>query len=70
MSSENTLKNEENVNCRAKAIGGTGLVDCLCEGTICQYAMPFGYTHLCNHPDKHTIADASKAETNKTESGQ
>ncbi|MCA0445062.1 MAG: hypothetical protein LCH54_02410 [Bacteroidetes bacterium] len=70
MFTEKNSSTEENVNCRAKAIGGTGLVDCLCEGTICQYAMPFGYSHLCNHPEKHTIADSSKADSNKTESGQ
>jgi hypothetical protein len=23
----------------------------------CQYAMPFGYTHLCGHPERAAIVD-------------
>lgn len=70
MVSETKNSTPEMGTCRARTIGGTGLVDCLCVGPHCQYAMPFGYSHLCNHPEKHLIAELSKSDSDKTESGQ
>lgn len=37
-------------NCRKRNIGTTGLVECLMGPTTCQWALSFGYGHLCKHP--------------------
>jgi hypothetical protein len=46
--------------CRAVDLTGT-VAECLVEKpAACQYAMPFGYSYLCGHPDRGTIIDNTK----------
>jgi hypothetical protein len=65
------LKNktqEESVstsNCRAKARGASGLVDCLAltQAGLCRFSLPFGIGYFCNHPNRNRIVvDTEKIE--------
>jgi hypothetical protein len=52
--------------CRAADLTGN-FAECLVEKPAAyQYAMPFGYSYLCGHPDRSTIIDNTKrAQTRK-----
>ena len=46
--------------CRATDLTGT-FAECLVEKpAMCQYAMPFGYSYLCGHPERGAIIDNTK----------
>lgn len=46
--------------CRAADLTGT-FAECLVEKPQgCQYAMPFGYSYLCGHPDRNAIIENTK----------
>lgn len=48
--------------CRAKFAGFGDYVDCLTEcGYRCCYALDFGGTYLCFHPERQSIAKGSTA---------
>jgi hypothetical protein len=49
--------------CRASAMGDQNFAECLCEGpNACQYALPFGYAFLCQHPRvKEIVANTKKS---------
>jgi len=44
-------------NCRAKARGTGGLVDCLAlkQAGICGFSISFGDGYFCKHPDRNKI---------------
>ena len=47
--------------CRAVAIGAQNFAECLCEGPNgCQYALPFGYAFLCQHPRVKEIVENTR----------
>ncbi len=46
--------------CRAADLTGT-FAECLvAKPHGCQYAMPFGYSYLCGHPDRNAIIENTK----------
>ncbi len=46
--------------CRAADLTGS-FAECLVGNPVtCQYAMPFGYSYLCGHPERGTIIDNTK----------
>jgi hypothetical protein len=46
--------------CRADDLTGT-FAECLVEQpAACQYAMPFGYSYLCGHPEHGSIIGNTK----------
>ena len=46
--------------CRAADLTGT-FAECLVkQPAACRYAMPFGYSHLCGHPERGAIIDNTK----------
>jgi hypothetical protein len=56
-------------SCRAKFAGFGDYVDCLTEcGYRCCYALDFGGTYLCFHPERQSIAERSKASQSPSES--
>jgi len=49
--------------CRAKAVSGSDLVDCLSEQMFrCEYRLSFGRSYFCNHPLRMEIIARTEAE--------
>jgi hypothetical protein len=55
--------------CRAAATGAQGFGECLCEGpNSCEFALPFGYAFLCQHPRVQEIVENTRKAMHATES--
>jgi hypothetical protein len=55
---------KEIVECRAVAIGNQEFGECLCAGpNSCEYALPFGYAFLCQHPRLKEIVENTRKST-------
>jgi len=49
---------EDISECRAAWMGQEDFAECLCQGpNTCQFALPFGYAFLCQHPRVREIVD-------------
>ncbi len=48
--------------CRARAVGGTNLVECLAEALYCHWHIPFGGRKFCGHPCNILIAEGVPQE--------
>ena len=47
--------------CKAVAVGLENFAECLCVGpNACEYALPFGYAFLCQHPRLQEILENTK----------
>ncbi len=56
--------------CRAATIGIEMFGECLCKGpNACEYALPFGYAFLCQHPRIREIIQRSEGTAREMTSG-
>jgi len=54
--------------CRASELTDK-FAECLVEKPgACQYAIPFGFSHLCGHPERSAIIDNTKRSQTKKQS--
>ena len=59
VNSERTLEPID--ECRVIDVGIERFAECLCEGpNTCEYALPFGYAFLCQHPRLNEILENTK----------
>jgi hypothetical protein len=55
-------RTENEIICRARILGASGLVECLMKNSSCHWKMPFGEGWLCAHLFNKRIAKGLRAD--------